>query len=176
MTVLPQASAAAIARTPRMTGAFHGAIPSTTPTGWRIAIDRMPGLSDGITSPDICVVSAAASRKMPAARWTLKPAQGAVTPVSSSISLTKSAVRLSIRSAAFRSSVRRAVGPVSDQVSKAFAAAATTFSTSAKVAAAARVASLPVIGSLRSKVAPPSAFSATPSTMNAMFMSLPFAV
>ena len=34
-TVLPQASGIAIARTPRMIGAFQGAMPSTTPTGWR---------------------------------------------------------------------------------------------------------------------------------------------
>src|ERR1700691_6604695 len=40
------------------------------------------------------VVSDAASRRMPAARCTLKPAQGAVAPVSSSISLMKSLVRL----------------------------------------------------------------------------------
>jgi DNA-binding CsgD family transcriptional regulator len=45
-------------------------------------------------------------------------------------------------------------GRVSDQVSKAFAAAATIFSTSATLAAAARVASFPVIGSLRSNCAP----------------------
>ena len=35
-TVLPQASGMATARTPRMTGAFHGAMPSTTPAGWRM--------------------------------------------------------------------------------------------------------------------------------------------
>ena len=34
-TVLPQASGMAMARTPRITGAFHGAMPATTPTGWR---------------------------------------------------------------------------------------------------------------------------------------------
>src|SRR6201993_34682 len=166
MTVLPQASAAAIARVPRMTGAFHGAMPRTTPAGWRTAIDQMPGLSDGMTSPVIWVVRAAASRKMPAARWTLKPAQGAVAPVSSSISLINSLVRLSIRSAAFRRRPRRSEGPVSDQVSNALAAAATTFSTSASVAAGARVATLPVMGSLRSKVSPPSAATAPPSTIN----------
>src|SRR4030095_15033672 len=33
-TVLPQASGIAIARTPRITGAFHGAMPSTETTGW----------------------------------------------------------------------------------------------------------------------------------------------
>ena len=68
ITVLPQASGAAIARTPRITGAFHGAMPSTTPAGWRIAIDRTPGLSAGMTSPVICVVSAAASRNNVAAK------------------------------------------------------------------------------------------------------------
>jgi hypothetical protein len=68
ITVLPQAKGAAIARTPRMTGAFHGAMPRTTPAGWRTASDRMPDLSDGITSPVIWVVSDAASRSMPEAR------------------------------------------------------------------------------------------------------------
>jgi hypothetical protein len=138
-----------------------------------MAIDRVPGLSEGITSPVICVVNAAASRRMAAARWTLKPAQGAVAPVYSSISFMKSFVRLSIRSAAVSSSARPMDGPVSDQVSKAFAAAATTFSTSATLAAAARVASFPVIGSLRSNCAP-SAATAAPSTMNEMSIASPY--
>jgi hypothetical protein len=34
-----------------MMGAFHGAMPSTTPTGWRTAMETMPGLSDGMISP-----------------------------------------------------------------------------------------------------------------------------
>ena len=55
-TVLPQASGSAMARTPRMTGAFHGAMLSTTPAGWRTAIAMQPGLSEGMTSPEICVV------------------------------------------------------------------------------------------------------------------------
>ncbi len=37
-TVLPQASGIATERTPRMIGAFHGAIDRITPTGWRIAM------------------------------------------------------------------------------------------------------------------------------------------
>jgi len=41
-TVLPQASGMAMARTPRITGAFHGAMPTHTPTGWRNAIDTVP--------------------------------------------------------------------------------------------------------------------------------------
>ena len=36
-TVLPQASGMATARVPRMTGAFHGAMPTQTPAAWRIA-------------------------------------------------------------------------------------------------------------------------------------------
>jgi hypothetical protein len=67
ITALPQASGTAMARTPRMIGAFHGAMPRITPTGSRRAMARQPGLSDGITSPEICVVSAAASRTMLAA-------------------------------------------------------------------------------------------------------------
>ena len=168
-TVLPQASAAATARVARITGAFQGARPSTTPAGWRIAMDRVPGLSDGMISPVICVVSAAASLSMPAARCTLKPAQGAVAPVSSSISRAKSAARPSMRSAAFASRARRVPGPVSDQAAKARAADPTTSSTSAGVAAAARVATWPVTGSRRSKVAPCRAAADAPSTMKPMF-------
>ena len=76
MTVLPQASGVAIARQPRITGAFHGAMPSTTPAGSRSASDSRPGLSEGMTSPPICVVSAAASRTMPAPSMTLNRAHG----------------------------------------------------------------------------------------------------
>ena len=46
-TVLPQASGMANARVARITGAFHGAIPRHTPTGWRTAIAIEPGRSDG---------------------------------------------------------------------------------------------------------------------------------
>ena len=63
----------ATARTPRMTGAFHGAMPSTTPAGWRMPMAIRPGTSDGMTSPEICVVIEAASRSMPAASMALKP-------------------------------------------------------------------------------------------------------
>lgn len=31
--------------------AFHGAMPSTTPQGWRKAMAKLPGTSEGITSP-----------------------------------------------------------------------------------------------------------------------------
>jgi hypothetical protein len=61
---------------PRITGAFHSAMPRTTPTGCRSAIATQPGLSDGITCPSICVVMAAASRSMPAASIVLSPAPG----------------------------------------------------------------------------------------------------
>ena len=74
-TVLPHASGVARARTPRMIGAFHGAMPTTTPAGWRTPIARLPGTSDGITSPVTWVVSPAASRSIPAARPRLKSDQ-----------------------------------------------------------------------------------------------------
>ncbi len=50
-TVLPSASGAAIERADRISAAFHGAIAATTPTGWRRPIAKVPGLSDGSTSP-----------------------------------------------------------------------------------------------------------------------------
>ena len=50
-TVLPYASGVAIARVERITGAFHGAMPTTTPAGWRTPIASEPGTSEGITSP-----------------------------------------------------------------------------------------------------------------------------
>ncbi len=87
-TVLPQASGMAIARTPRMIGAFHGAMPSTTPAGSRSAMAMQPGLSDGMTSPPICVVSAAASRTMPTASMRLNRAQPSVAPISPIIAST----------------------------------------------------------------------------------------
>ena len=46
---------------------------------------RLPGTLEGITSPEICVVMAAASRSMPAASMQLKPAHMAVAPVSAPI-------------------------------------------------------------------------------------------
>ena len=66
--MLPTARGTAIERTPRITGAFHGAMPSTTPAGVRTARDSMPGLSVGMVWPVTWVVMAPASRSMPAAR------------------------------------------------------------------------------------------------------------
>ena len=124
--MLPQAIGIAMARVPRITGAFHGAMPSTTPAGWRMPMaSAMPGLFEGIISPVICVVIAPASRSMPAASITLKPAHGAVAPVSSITSRVNSPTLLSMMSAAFISIARRSPGPVLLQVVKATAAAST---------------------------------------------------
>ena len=153
-TVLPQASGTAMARTPRITGAFHGAIASTTPAACRTPIARLPGTSDGITSPLICVVSAAASSSMPAARCTLKPAHIAEPPVSAATAAAKAGALASSTCAAFISSDRRSPGPVADQAGKALAAASTAASASDTVAAGARVATVPSSGFKRSKVAP----------------------
>ena len=81
-TVLPHASGIATARVPRITGAFHGAMPRHTPTGFRIAIASVPGLFAGMTSPPTWVVIAAASRSTFAPSMTLNPPHGAVAPVS----------------------------------------------------------------------------------------------
>src|SRR3954454_25054063 len=48
-TVLPYAKGVATARVARITGAFHGAIPTTTPTGWRTAMAVSPGTFDAIS-------------------------------------------------------------------------------------------------------------------------------
>ena len=150
-TVLPQASGMAMARVPRITGAFHGAMPRQTPAGWRMPIaSTVPGLLEGMTSPAICVVMAPASRSMLAASMTLNPAQGAVAPVSSSMSWMNSPTLPSMMSAAFIRMARRSPGPVLLQVLKAMAAASTAAVASAALAAGARVASLPVKGSMRS--------------------------
>ena len=50
-TVLPYASGVATARADRITGAFQGAMPTTTPAGARTPIASLPGTSEGITSP-----------------------------------------------------------------------------------------------------------------------------
>ena len=50
-TVFAYASGVATARVERMTGAFHGAIPTTTPAGARTPIASLPGTSEGMTSP-----------------------------------------------------------------------------------------------------------------------------
>src|SRR5664279_1038705 len=142
-TVLPQASGAATARTPRMTGAFHGAIPSTTPAGCRIAIASEPGTSEGMISPLICVVMAAASNSIPAARYTLKPAHRPEPPVSAAMAVAKAGAFASSACAAFSSSSRRRDGPVADHDGKARAAASTAAMASARLAAGARVATEP---------------------------------
>ncbi len=46
---------------------------------------RLPGTLEGMISPEICVVMAAASRTMPEASMQLKPAHMAVEPVSAPI-------------------------------------------------------------------------------------------
>ena len=150
ITVLPQASGTAMARTPRMMGAFQGAIPRMTPTGSRSVNARHPGLSDGMTSPPICVVNAAASRIMPAASIKLNMAQPAVAPTSAIIARTKSSLRASSAVAAFIKSARRAFGPSVDHPGNALAARSTTKRASAGDIAAALLAGSWVSGLMRS--------------------------
>ncbi len=142
-TALPQARGVARARTPRITGAFQGARLKTTPTGWRTAKARVPGRSEGMTSPVIWVVRAAASLNIPAARWTLKWAQPGVAPVSRVMASTKASLRASRAKAAFQRTSRRTLGGVSDQASNPLWAASTAWRASSRSAAAARVATPP---------------------------------
>ena len=174
-TVLPQASGVASERTPRMTGAFQGAIDSTTPAGCRTAIASEPGRFDGITSPVICVVSAAASRSMSEASSTLKCDQPAVAPVSAAMAAMNSGSFADSMSAALDRIVRRSRGEEADHSGKAAAAASTAAMASSFVAAAAVVATLPEIGFRRSNVAPSEAtVSSLPiiSPKISMFVSL----
>ncbi|MNH27488.1 hypothetical protein D3C79_876020 [compost metagenome] len=137
----------------RITGAFHGAIPSTTPQGARTAMATLPGTSEGMTSPQICVVIAAASRSIPAARRTLKAYQLAMAPVSPAASR-NSPLRACIRSAAASKRLRRSLGASADQAGNAACAAATAASASARLAAATCETTSPLNGLRRSKVFP----------------------
>ena len=161
-TVLPQAKGVAIARTARMTGAFHGAIPSTTPAGWRTAMATLPGMLEGMICPLICVVSAAASSSMSAARCTLKPAQRPEAPVSAAIAAAMASPLAARACEARISRARRSPGPRAAQAGKAWAAASTAARASSGVAAGARVATWPSSGLWRSKLAPPVAVAAWP--------------
>ncbi len=145
----------AMARTPRMTGAFHGAMPTQTPAGWRTPIaKRARHGRTGMVSPVICVVIAAASSRMVAAKPVLKWPQPPMAPVSSTHRREKSALWARSFAAASISSLRRALGPSADQAGKALAAASQAARASSADAAAERVTTSPVIGLLRSKVAP----------------------
>jgi len=134
-----------------MIGAFQGAIPRMTPTGSRKAIARQPGLSEGITSPAIWVVSAAASRTIDAASMRLNNAHPLVAPISPIIASTNASVRAVSASAAFVRIARRAFGPMAAHAGKASAACLTIAGMSAACIAAAVEATWPVSGFKRSK-------------------------
>ena len=144
----------ATARMPKITGAFHGAIPKHTPAGTGIANANAPGLSEGMTSPRIWDVMPAASRSILAPRWTLKAAHPGVAPISAAIARAKSAALSSTASAALSSSARRFDGDESDQDPNAPSAALQASTTSSSVDAAATEATESPFGVQRSKTAP----------------------
>ena len=84
----------------------------------------------------------------------------------------KSGVRASRMSAAFISTLRRALGPMADHLGKAAAAASQAALASATVAAAATVATSSVTGSRRSKVAPPVAATRLPPIRRSTFVMI----
>jgi len=128
-TVFPAASGAATARTPRMTGAFQGANAATTPSGSRAASPSAPSCWEVRTSPRGAVTAAAASRRICAARVTLKPARGRVAPTSRAMTSATRSARASSTSAARRKTARRSKGLSAAQVPNAASAAATARST-----------------------------------------------
>ena len=133
-----------------MIGAFHGAMPRITPTGSRNVIATHPGLSDGIVSPLICVVSAAASRIIEAARPRLNNTQPLVAPISPIIASTKASAFDSRATAAFIRMARRAFGPMAAHAGKADAARSAIAAISSAFMALAVDATTPVIGLIRS--------------------------
>src|SRR5690349_3006016 len=118
-------------------------------------------------SPEICVVIAAASRKMLAARRQLNTAQDRVPPVAAMIESMKSGARFRRRSAAGFNAARRSLGGVVDQMGKARAATLAAWVASATLAAAARVATTRATGSRRSNVASLAAATRRSSMMSA---------
>jgi hypothetical protein len=106
----------------------------------------LPGMSEGITSPVICVVAAAASRIMLAAKEVLNIPQPKVAPVSAVIVFATSTARASSASAAFHRIARRFDGGVFDHSRKAAAAAPTAATASSGPASGTRATSSPVNG------------------------------
>ena len=153
-TVLPYASGVATARVPRITGAFQGAMPTTTPAGRRTAIAVKPGTSEGITSPATAYTGAAASFSIPAASAQLNIPHPNVPPVSA-VTIAAMPSARSIRSAAAAcSSLRRAAGGVAAHAGNACAAASAAARASSRFAAAALPAGSPVNGSVFSNEPP----------------------
>ena len=145
-TVLPSASGEAIARVPRITGAFHGAIPTTTPTGWRTARAFLPGTCDSIWASCTSDANAPAACSMPDASSTLNMPQPKVAPVSSVTIPAISAWRSISSSAARSSRARRSATGVAAHAGKASAAASTAARASSRVAAEALPADSPLYG------------------------------
>ena len=110
ITVFPQAKGAAIARIARIIGAFHGAMPNTTPAGWRTEMERQPLISVVCTVPLICVTSDATSRSMFAASPTLKLTHGREAPTSPIMTSANSSDLDARVSAAASNNWRRSVG------------------------------------------------------------------
>ena len=144
MTVLPSASAHTIARVPRITGAFQGAIPTHTPSGSRTLVDSSPGTCEATVSSSGSSASSPAARYIEAASETLNIPQPNVPPVSSVTTWAICSARDSRIPAAVSSSSRRASGGVAAHPGSASAAAVTAAPTSSRPAAACTVATSPV--------------------------------
>ena len=156
-TVLPQASGMAMARTPRMTGAFHGAMPSTTPAGWRTRhATACRACRTGITSPRDLRRHRRRLAQHAGGEMHVEAGPGPVAPVSRSSPwrTRRCAPRARRRPSGAGRAARSDRSPTRRERR---GAASTALAASASLAAAASLATSPVTGSLRSKVAPDAA-------------------
>jgi hypothetical protein len=140
-----------MARTPRMIGAFHGAMPRITPTGSFSAMARQPGLSDGMTSPGDLGGQRSRFTHHASGKPEVehRPAGGRADFAHHRGEQRHRPYALPAHLAAFISTARRAFGPIAAQAGNAAAALAATAGMSPAFIAVAEEATSPVIGFLR---------------------------
>lgn len=119
ITVFPAANGATTALNPNKTGAFHGAIPSTTPNASLNTIAYDSSCVTGMLPPIVSEINAAVSSNSATPNSTFARAQNAGACISACIVAQRSSLRSWKRRAASRRRARRVEGVVCDQVVKA---------------------------------------------------------
>ncbi len=129
-TALPSASAGAITRMPRITGAFQGVIAPTTPIGTRWAKLMRPRSVVGSSSPNGCPASAEASRISPTLMRVSWVARARISPVSRTSQSITDGARSSSSAAARRRIAARSSNDVAAHAGWAAAARSAASATS----------------------------------------------
>ena len=153
-TALPSASAGAITRMPRITGAFHGVIAPTTPIGTRWAKLMRPRSVVGSSSPNGCPASAEASRISPTLMRVSWVARARISPVSRTSQSITDGARSSSSAAARRRIAARSSNDVAAHAGCAAAARSAASATSVASARPTVARSSPVAFSRTSTVPP----------------------